>query len=135
MKKSFLHRATRKAARNHDAKKLDILQKKFNGYHIPTVREKTVANEKFSTKNKIHIPDIMISGKIILEHDTAKVHGELGFENTKTSARNRDFFLAGMPFYVINEDLCRELGLDQASLAVYMYYHELMRINSQENPY
>jgi len=127
--KSFLYKATKNATRNHDAAKLDILQDKFSKYRIPTIREHTICDEKFSTPNKLHIPDITINKEIILEHDTAKIHGELGFENKKTLARNTDYHTSGRPFCVINEDLCKELFIDQGSLAIYLYYHELMKIN------
>ena len=56
-----------------------------------------------------------INKKIILEHDTAKIHGELGYENDKTLARNTDYWITGRPFGVVNEDLCKNLGIERVS--------------------
>jgi hypothetical protein len=128
LNKSFIHQANRKTDRNWDAKKLDPIQTILLRYGISTVRERETYNEKFETKNKIRIPDLTdTKHKIILEHDTFKIHGELSSPNERTERRNKDYKRAGINFVVINEDLCKELGLDESKLAVYLYYHELMK--------
>jgi hypothetical protein len=118
--KSFEHQQKKKATRNGDDAKLDKLQ---TGMKIPSVRNVTIWNENFTTKNKIHIPDLFIAKKIILEHDTFKIHGELNAPNERTRQRNSDYFKAGLPFFVIHEDLARMLKLDEVALATYLFYH------------
>ena len=128
--KSFIHQATKKAERNHDAPKLDYIQ---NNSKIKWFREIPVFHNDFSTQNHMRIPDLAAqthSKWIILEHDTTNIHGELGFENEKTLKRNTDYSITKMPFFVINQELCKILCLDQAKLATYLYYHTLSQIKS-----
>lgn len=132
MKKSFIHQANKKTDRNWDAKKIDPIQMVLLRYGIPTIREKETYNELFLTKNKIRIPDLTdTKHKIILEHDTFKIHGELSEPNERTTRRNNDYKRAGLNFIIINEDLCKELGLDETKLAVYLYYHKIMEIKNE----
>ena len=129
----FIQKAAKNATRNFDAKKLDPIQTNLLKRNIPTVREKTIYNEKFTQARHERTPDLTFTGNknsiMLLEHDTIKVHGELGYENEKTLKRNRDFVRAGIPFVVVNADLCKELKLDESSLAEYLHYHELMKQN------
>ena len=128
LNKSFIHQANKKATRNFDAKKLDPIQTTLLRYGISTVRERETYNEKFETKNHIRIPDLTdTKHKIIIEHDTFKIHGELSAPNERTERRNGDYKRAGINFVVINEDLCKELNLNESNLTVYLYYHELMK--------
>ena len=131
----FIARATKKATRNHDAKKLDPIQRDLLHLGIPTIREKTIYNKKFTQQRHERTPDLTFTGgikPILLEHDTVKAHGELGFENENTLKRNKDFARAGIPFAVINADLAKMYSLNESSLAAYLYYHELMKINCQQ---
>jgi len=132
---SFIQRATKNATRNHDAKKLDPIQRDLLNLGIPTIREKTIYDEKFTQSRHERTPDLTFTGgeRILLEHDTVKTHGELGFENEKTLKRNRDFARAGISFVVINADLCKMYGLDESNLSAYLYYHELMKINCKND--
>ena len=124
----FLNRAKKNAVRNFDAKKLDKIQQNSS---LNWLRDETIRDEKFSTPNKIRLPDLVMRGvpQIILEHDTVKLHSELGYENERTIRRNEDYTRAKKPFFVINQDLCKMLQLDQAKLATYLYYHTLSQIN------
>lgn len=127
---SFVHQATKKAVRNHDAIKLDYIQ---NNSTIKWFREITTYDNNFSTQNHLRVPDLTAQAKnrwIILEHDTVKTHGELGMEAGKTLERNRDYTRAKRHFFIINQDLCKILGLDQANLSTYLYYHTLSQINA-----
>lgn len=100
-------------------------------YGISTVREKEIYNELFVTRNKIRLPDLTDTRHgIIFEHDTFKVHDELSEPNEKTKRRNNDYKRADMNFVIIHEDLCKELGLDETKLAVYLYFHKLMEIKN-----
>lgn len=128
--KSFIHQATKKAERNHDAPKLDYIQTNSS---IKWFREITIHNDKFSTLNHLRVPDLTAQTKdrwIILEHDTTNLHGELGMENERTLRRNSDYARTKKPFCVINQELAKILCLDQAKLATYLYYHTLSQINS-----
>ena len=126
----FITSAKKQASRNFDAHKLDYLQNGLQEFSLGSVREKTLIDDLFSTSNKVRLPDLIISKRVIMEHDTVKLHGELGYENEKTLRRNGDFTITGRPFTVINADLAKELGLDEGRLAVYMYFHEVMKINA-----
>lgn len=135
MKKQFMHRASKNATRNFDAKKLDYLQLHLDNISpiIPTVRERTIFNSSFNTRNKIRIPDLQVTTtNVVIEHDTQNIHGELSDPNKKTLARNADYLRAGIPFIVINADLAKLNKLDEADLVVYLYYHKLMEIKSRE---
>lgn len=129
--KSFINRVNKNSHRNFDAKKLDPVQMVLLRYGIPTVREKEIYNELFLTRNNIRVPDLRDTrNNIIFEHDTFKIHGELSAPNERTVRRNNDYKRANMNFVIINEDLCRELDLDETKLAVYLYYHKLMEIKN-----
>ena len=130
-----MHRANKDATRNFDAKKLDYLQLHLDNITpiIPTVRERTIFNSSFSTRNKVRIPDLQVTTtNVVIEHDTQNIHGELSDPNKKTLARNADYLRADIPFIVINADLAKLNKLDEADLVVYLYYHELMKIKSKE---
>ena len=128
LNKSFIHQANKKATRNFDAKKLDPIQTTLLRYGIPTIREREIYNDLFETKNHIRIPDLTdTKHHIIIEHDTFKIHGELSAPNERTERRNKDYKRAGINFVIINEDLCKELNLNEPNLTVYLYYHELMK--------
>lgn len=129
----WINRGKKSQARNFDAKKLDPIQRDLLAMGIPTIREETIHDERFTQARHERTPDLTFTGtkpRILLEHDTVRVHGELGFENEKTLKRNRDFARAKIPFAVINADLCDVLGLDESAVAAYMHYHTLMLLNA-----
>lgn len=120
----FIDKAKKKAGRNFDSHKLDYIQK-YSGLHW--LSGDTITDPNFTTPNKIRLPDLIVKGipQVILEHDTTRLHGELGYENERTLKRNQDYARTNRIFCVINEDLCKLLGLDQAKLATYQYYHSI----------
>ena len=88
----------------------------------------------------IHETDLILNGKVHLQHDTVKVHCELGFENIendrdrhriKTLHRNSHYYKNNIPFCVLNQDLASMLNLNEGALTVYLYYHTLMLENSK----
>ena len=118
--------AVKKATRSHDAKKIDMLQTHLDCAGLHTLREQVIFNKEF--KNGVRVSDLYFKDKkIILEHNTVKVHGELGMENAKTRAKYADYLRGEQHFFIINEDLCKELNLDQGDLSIYLYYHELAK--------
>lgn len=127
----FIDKAKKNAVRSFDATKLDRIQK---GSSLRWLQGETIVDQRFSTPNKVRQPDLLVKGipEIILEHDTIKVHGELGIENERTLKRNQDYARANRPFFVINEDLAKLLGLDQAKLATYLYYHTLSQFRAYQ---
>lgn len=133
MKKNnkWINKAKEKASRNFDARKLDYIQKYSK---LNWLSDNTISDPKFSTPNKIRLPDLIIKGtpEIILEHDTIKVHGELGYSNERTHKRNQDYARSNRPFIIVNEDLAKMLKLDEANLATYLYYHELEQWRSHQ---
>jgi len=127
----FIDKAKKNAVSNFDQKKLEYIQTHSK---LNWLSGNTLIDPKFSTPNKVRLPDLMIKGmpEIILEHDSTKLHGELGWENERTLKRNQDYARANRPFFVINEDLAKLLGLDQAALATYLYYHTLSQFRAYQ---
>ena len=129
--KRFIDNAKKKSTRGFDAEKLDYIQKHSK---LNWLSDNTIIDPRFSTPNKVRLPDLLIKGipEIILEHDTIKVHGELGYCNERTHKRNQDYAKANRPFIIVNEDLAKLLKLDEANLATYLYYHELEQWRSHQ---
>ena len=129
--KRFINKARQNAVTNFDQKKLEYIQKNSK---LNWLSGNTIIDQRFSTPNKVRLPDLLIKGvpEIILEHDTTKLHGELGWENERTLKRNQDYARANRPFFVINEDLAKLLGLDQAALSTYLYYHTLSQFRAYQ---
>lgn len=127
----YIEKARKNALRNFDATKLDKIQK---GSKLNWLSNETIIDPKFSTPNKVRLPDLIVKGvpQVILEHDTSKLHGELGFENERTLKRNQDYAKSNRPFFVINEDLAKMLGLNEPNLATYLYYHTLSQFNAYQ---
>jgi len=127
----FIDKAKKNATRNFDASKLDYIQQKSP---LNWLSDNTIVDPRFSTPNKVRFPDLIIKGtpEIILEHDTIKVHGELGYCNERTHKRNQDYAKSNRPFIIVNEDLAKMLKLDEAALATYLYYHELEQWRSHQ---
>lgn len=132
-KKMYIHAATRKAERNHDAEKIDYLQ---NNIDIPSIREQTILDSKFYTTFATRIPDLILNPngrQIILEHDTFKTHGDISNPNERTKRRNMDYYRADRPFIIIHEDLCSLLKLDEAKLAIYLHHHTMMQEETRKS--
>ena len=127
----FIDKAKKNAVTNFDQKKLEYIQRNSK---LNWLSGNTIIDQKFSTPNKVRQPDLIIKGvpEIILEHDSIKVHGELGWENERTLKRNQDYARSNRPFFVINEDLAKLLGLDQVALATYLYYHTLSQFRAYQ---
>jgi len=111
VKKSFITNANKKATENFGNSKIESIVKALSdcGFHCKV--EPKIYNEKFSTKNKIRNPDIIISFddmKVILESD-GKVHGTLELPTQQTINRNIDFENTKMNYILINHEHIREL--------------------------
>lgn len=120
--KSYLHASNKKARRNFDADKLDYIQ---NNIGLPCLREQELYNTRYTQAHHKRSPDLIINKRVICEHDTFAVHGEINAPNDRTLKRNIDHCLGNLPWFVIHEDLAKQLGLDEAKLATYLYYHTL----------
>lgn len=129
--KRYIDQARKNADRNFDARKLDKIQQ---GSKLNWLSDNKIVDPNFSTPNKIRLPDLIVKGmpEIILEHDTVKLHGELGWSNERTLKRNQDYARTKRPFIIVNEDLAKMLKLNEASLATYLYYHELEQWRSHQ---
>ncbi len=128
--KQWANRTKRKMTRNSDAGKLDYIQ---NNISINvTGREKIYHNKLFTTKNHNHEADLVLNDTIILHHDTMKIHSELSTPDPKTLKRDMNFERAGLNWFIINADLAKHLGLDEAALSEYLYYHKLHEIRVKE---
>ena len=131
-KKQGIQHATRNATRNFDAKKLDNITTQLEMLQRPIYCEmnKIIKHGAFHTRNSCRETDILLNNKVHLQHDTVKIHGELGFENEKTLRRNADYLRAGLPLIIVNQDLAKNCNLAEADLAEYLFYHELSKINA-----
>lgn len=127
----FIDKARKNAVTNFDQRKLEYIQRNSK---LNWLSGNCIIDPKFSTPNKVRLPDLLIKGipEIILEHDSIKVHGELGYANERTLKRNQDYAKSNRPFIIVNEDLAKMLKLDQAALATYLYYHELEQWRSHQ---
>ena len=132
--KSIPSGVKKNATRNFDAKKLDYIETQLSLLNQPIacLREVTFQHPRFHTQNKCRIPDLILNKQVFLEHDTAKIHGELGYANKKTLRRNCDYHRAGIDYVIINQDLAKECHLDEADLAQYLYYHKLAEIQARK---
>ena len=133
-KKQGIQHATKKSTRGLDAKKLDNISAHLQTLNKPihSIRNLWLKNEKFLTKNKMRETDLLLNNIIHLQHDTVKIHGELGFENEKTIRRNADYMRAKLPLIIINQDLARSCNLEEGDLAEYLFYHKLSELNAEE---
>lgn len=120
--KSISHHISKNLRRNADAGKLDYIQ---NNIGLPCEREKELWNVRYTQSRHTRTPDLIINKRVILEHDTYKIHGDLNAPTEATLKRNVDHCLGDLPWCVINAGLARQLGLDEAKLANYLYYHTL----------
>jgi len=128
--KSIPPAVIRKQTRGLDAKKLDALQKHLNKKGLYTLREKEIFNKSFS--HGVRISDLYFPiHNLVLEHNTTKVHGELGYENIESRRKYADYIKGKQHFLIINQDLCKELNIDEGGLAIYLYYHELAKIKAE----
>ena len=134
-KKQGIQHATRKSTRGLDANKLDKIEAHVENLIKPIrVRERNliVHNKKFKTRNNCRETDLLLNNIVHLQHDTVKIHGELGFENEKTIRRNADYLRAKLPLIIINQDLAKSCNLDEGDLTEYLFYHKLSELNAEE---
>jgi len=133
--KQGIQHARGKRTRNFDAKKLDNIVMQLAGLTVPISCKMNVMvkNKNFQTRNSFRETDILLNDMVHLQHDTVKIHGELGYGNTKTVRRNADYERAGLPYVIINEDLAKMCGLDEADLTEYLFYHEVAKWKARYN--
>lgn len=139
MSKSGYNAARKKALVSADRPKLDNITDWLNRNNFGV--RVTKSNEIIHHGDFLHETDLLLNNKVHLQHDTVKVHCELGFEKVindrdrhrmRTLKRNTDYLREGIPFCVLNQDLAAMLGLDEGALTVYLYYHTIMMENSRE---
>ena len=148
MTNSGYNAGRKKAVVGADRNKLDYitnwLKRSDVGVHV-TKSEHRFENVNFRTSSRE--TDLMLNGKVHLQHDTIKVHCELGMESfegergdkdkkrNKTAKRNADYFdlwmETGQPFVVLNQDLAKILDLNEGALTAYLYYHAMMLENAR----
>lgn len=141
MKKSGYNAGRKKAVVSADRSKLDNITDWLN---------KNNFGVRVSESNKIikindsiqHETDLLLNNKVHLQHDTVKVHCELGLEyiekdtdkhRIRTLQRNSHYYNANIPFCVLNQDLASMLNLNEGALTVYLYYHTMMYENARLN--
>jgi hypothetical protein len=110
-KKSFITNANKKATENFGNTKIEGIVKALSNCGFYCAIEPKLHNEKFSTRNKIRNPDIIIKFggmEVILESD-GKVHGTLEQPTQSTMQRNNDFEKTNYNYIVINHEHIKEL--------------------------
>ena len=145
MKKSGYQAARKKAIVGADRPKLDAITDYLNtcnmGVRVSSSNH-VIVNRFFENKTCSHETDLVLNSRVHLQHDTVKVHCELGLEKIecdrdkhriKTLQRNTNYLRANIPFCVLNEDLARMLGLHEGALTVYLYYHTMMLENARSS--
>ena len=92
VKKSFISNANKKATENFGQSKIYAIVDTLNscGFHCKI--EPTIKDEKFSTRNKIRNPDVVLTfdGMIAILESDGKVHGSLECPTKSTNERNID---------------------------------------------
>ena len=140
-KNSGYNAGRKKAVVGADRPKLDYITNwlRVNSFGVRV----SLSNYKFTNSNFKtigHETDLILNGTVHLQHDTVKVHSEIGFERVendknkhriRTLRRNADYLRANIPFCVLNQDLARELQLNEGALTVYLYYHTMMNANAR----
>ena len=137
--KSGYRAGRKKAVVGADRPKLDAITKYLSennvGVHVSQSNKIVKMSDKI-----VHETDLLLNGKVHLQHDTVKVHCDLGFERIendrdkhrlRTLRRNSHYLGAKIPFCVLNEDLARMLGLEEGPLTAYLYYHTMMYENAR----
>lgn len=147
-KTSGFNAARKKAVVGADRNKLDYITNwlKVNNFGVQVSKsEYRFDHSEFSTPSRE--TDLKLNDRVHLQHDTVKVHCELGYESPdsdrndkdkkrlKTAVRNHDYWnlwmSTGEPFVVLNQDLARMLELNEGALTAYLYYHALMLENAR----
>ena len=147
-KNSGYNAGRKKATVGADRPKLDYitnwLKRSNTGVQV-SKSEYRFEDNNFTTPTRE--TDLLLNGKVHLQHDTIKVHCELGYEKfegergdkdkkrNKTLKRNNDYWKywmeKGEPFIVLNQDLAKLLDLNEGALTAYLYYHALMLENAR----
>lgn len=140
---------TKKKTPMRDRPKLDYITNwlKVNNVGVTvTMSEYQFSNDLFRVNTRE--TDLLLNGKVHLQHDTVKAHCKLGSESQedkgetaknryKTAKRNWDYYKlwmsTGQPFVVLNQDLARYLNLNEGALTAYLYYHATMLENARKN--
>ena len=111
VKKSFIHRASKKSNDNFGNAKIYSIVDTLNncGFHCKI--EPKIYDERFSTKNKIRNPDIVITfgGMTVILESDGKVHGNLEMPTKSTIQRNMDFENTFRNYILINHEHIKEL--------------------------
>jgi hypothetical protein len=111
VKKSFIHNANKKTTDNFGNAKIYAIVETLNncGFHCEV--EPKIHDVRFSTKNKIRNPDIVIKfgGMVLILESDGKVHGNLEMPTKSTIQRNTDFENTFRNYILINHEHIREL--------------------------
>lgn len=110
-KKSFIHNANKKTNDNFGNAKIYAIVDTLNscGFHCEV--EPKIYDERFSTKNKIRNPDIVVKfgDMVLIIESDGKVHGNLEMPTKSTLQRNIDFENTFRDYILINHEHINEL--------------------------
>ena len=111
VKKSFISNANKKATENFGQSKIYAIVDTLNscGFHCKI--DPTIKDEKFSTRNKIRNPDVVLTfdGMIAILESDGKVHGSLECPTKSTNERNKDFERTNRQYILINHEQVKVL--------------------------
>lgn len=143
--KTFIHQASNGRTTNFGDDLVSLICTHLNGYGFHFVQGESLDNRKFSTRNKIRMPDLYMPFykknivNLIIEVD-GDIHGcDIENRNERTRNRNRDYNRAGINYIVIHPSELKEYGFSVKDkdkkifdLIVYMVSEKLAQIRDRE---
>ena len=125
-KKQGIQHATRKSTRSGDANKLDDIQQHLQQQGLVVNRE--VKHPEFYGR-ETDIRVIFPKGNADLQLDGFSVHGTLESEqNKKTRRRNVHLTKLNLEWRIVDEALCKALGIRVVDMATYLVYEANMHL-------
>ena len=138
--KAFIHSATGTRTSNFGDDLVSLIATYLNDYGFHFSTGVALEDPKFSTKNKIRMPDLYMAmykkrmADLVIEVD-GDIHGnDLENRNGRTQARNQDYNRSGVNYIVIHPSELKEYGFTVKGdskifdLIVYMVSEKLAQI-------
>jgi hypothetical protein len=131
--RAWEQRSRKRSTRNSDGHDLDDISQHLTQLGFNVIREPTITNHNFVTKNKIRMPDLKITKdkfECLLELD-GKVHGEIDMPTKKTLDRNGDYETTHKNYVVVNKEAGKFCKIDLLDHATLLVLHEYLKHKSR----
>lgn len=120
----------RSQTRSGDAQKLDDIQQHLQQQGLVVNRE-VKHPEFYGRETDIRVK--FFSGNADLQLDGYKVHGTLeSHQNAKTRRRNIELTKLGLEWRIVDEALCKALGIRVVDMALYLAYEANMHLIARD---